>query len=186
MEVLLVQDFPKLGFIGDQVSVKNGYARNYLIPRGIVLEASSKNANELKHRMAMVAARKAKKKAEALELLARIEQESLEFTLKFAGEGKSFGSVAAHDIEASLLAKGFTIDRKQLVLAEPIRSAGDFEVSIKLHSEVVAKLAIKVKAAQVAEPKKDKVRKPRHVKTEELESVESEEVSEEIDESLEN
>ena len=116
----------------------------------------------MQHRLAMVNARKAKKKAEATELLGKIQQVSLEFKLKFAEEGKSFGSVSVKDIYNALLEKGFEVDRKQLVLSEPIKSVGDYEVAIKLHSEVTAKVAIKVIAEKVAEPKAKQTRKPRH------------------------
>ncbi|MGI6525090.1 MAG: 50S ribosomal protein L9 [Bdellovibrionota bacterium] len=153
MEVLLMQDFPRLGFIGERMNVKNGYARNFLIPRGIAIEASSRNAKELQHRIAMINARKAKRKAEAMEILDRIQQVTLEFKLKFAEEGKSFGSVGARDIELALEANGFKVDRKQLVLPESIRTVGDYEVGVKLHSEVEAKVKVKVIAEKIVEAK---------------------------------
>lgn len=179
MEVLLIQDFPQLGFVGEQMNVKNGYARNYLIPRGIAIEASSCNAKEMQHRLAMVNARRAKKKAEATELLGKLQQVSLEFKLKFAEEGKSFGSVSVKDIYNALIEKGFEVDRKQLVLSEPIKSVGDYEVAIKLHSEVTAKVPVKVIAEKVAEPKanKQQTRKPRHSKAKENIAENSEEVA---------
>ncbi len=165
MEVLLLQDFPQLGFIGDKMNVKNGYARNYLVPRGIAIEASSRNAKELQHRMAMVEAKKAKKKQEAVDLQAKLQEVELEFKLKLGEGGKSFGSISNRDIEGALTAKGFTLDRRQIVLAEPIRTPGDVQVTARLHSEVEAKITVHVIADKPLETKSNKdEKKPRRGK----------------------
>lgn len=152
MEVILKEDYPSLGYVGDKVSVRGGFARNFLIPRGIAVETSSRNARVLNHRLAGINAKKAKLKAQAEELKGKLEQIKLEFTLKLGARGKSFGSLTMKDLEAAINANGFTIDRKQLRLQEVIRGAGEYQVGIKLHSEVIAAVKFNV-IAQKSEPK---------------------------------
>jgi len=156
MRVILKEDYPSLGFIGDAVSVKGGYARNFLIPKGIALEVGSSKARQLAHILAGINAKKAKKKAESEALKERLEQLILEFVLKLGEQGKSFGAVTAHDIELELQKQDVLLDRKQIRLHEPIKSGGNFPVQVKLHSEVVATLAVKVNVEMpVATPKKE-------------------------------
>ncbi len=144
MEVILKENFPSLGYVGDQVKVRAGYARNFLIPRGIALEASSRNAKELAHRMQGVIASKIKLKAQAEEIAKRLAAVSLEYTLKAGESGKLYGSVHAKDIEASLAAQGFIVSKTQIRLAEAIRKGGDYKATIKLHSEVSVDVPVKV------------------------------------------
>ena len=151
MEVILQQDYPQLGFIGDRLSVKRGYARNFLLPRGIALEVSSRNAKELKHRLALISARKEKKKAEAQELADKLNAVVLEFKLKIGVSGKSYGSIQSKEIDAELKKLGFVLERRQIRLGEPIKTAGEFKVTIKLHSEVSAACAVNVKADKIVE-----------------------------------
>lgn len=152
MDIILTQDYPSLGYVGDRVAVRRGYARNFLIPRGIAVEVASHNARLLAHRLAGINAHKAKLKAEADELAGRLAQAKLEFTMKLGSQGKSFGAVTVRDIELALEAQGFKFERRQVRLSEPIKSAGEFEVQVKLHSEVVVSLPIKVTAEVVAAP----------------------------------
>lgn len=144
MEVILSQDYPALGYVGDRVKVKGGYARNFLIPRGIALEASSNNERLLKHKLGGVNAKKVRLRSQAQELAGKLEALNLEFTLRVGEAGKTYGSVTARDIEAALQKEGFVIDRRQIVVLEPIRKAGEHKVSVKLHSEVAAQVALKV------------------------------------------
>lgn len=153
MEIILLQDFPQLGFIGEQHNVKKGYARNYLIPRGIAIESSSRNANQLKHRMAMINARKAKKRQEAEALAERLQQVELQFKLKVGEGGKSFGSVGTRDIEAALQREGYQVNKKQLSLTEAMKSVGEFSVAVRLHSDVQARVKVHVIAEKVVEAK---------------------------------
>ena len=145
MEVILRVDYPLLGFMGDKVKVKDGFARNFLFPKGIAVESSSSGGRFLKHIMDGLNAKKAKKKLEAQDLAKRIEEIKLDFVLKLGEQGKSFGSVTAHDIELGMKAKGFEIERRQIRLHEAIKSGGTFPVQIKLHSEVTASLEVVVK-----------------------------------------
>ena len=149
MEVILQQDFPALGYVGDQVKVRRGFARNYLVPRGIAVEALSDNARLLKHRMQGILAKRAKLKSQAEELAAKINSVTLEFVLKAASKGKSFGSVQLKEVEAQLKAKGVEVDRSQIRLPESMRRAGDYQIGIKLHAEVTALVATKISFEQI-------------------------------------
>lgn len=146
MEVILQEDFPSLGYVGDKVSVRGGYARNFLIPRGIALESSADNQRMLKHRLGAVQAKKIKLRSEAEAAAKSLEAVTLEFTLKLGERGKSFGSITSKDIEKALADKGFALDKRQIRLVEPFRGAGVYTVDVKLHSEVIAKVPVKVTA----------------------------------------
>ena len=148
MEVILREDCLPLGYIGDNVRVKRGYARNYLLPRGLAVEASSKNNRALKHQLAAIMAKRLKKKAEAEQFGAVLSQITVEFTLKMGSQGKSFGSVTSRDIEASLKTLGYEVDRRQIRLVDTIKGVGTHRAEVKLHSEVLVPLQIKVIAAQ--------------------------------------
>jgi len=153
MEIILLQDFPQLGFIGEQHHVKKGYARNFLIPRGIAIESASRNARQLKHRMAAINAQKAKKKEEAQAVADRMQALDLQFKLKVGEGGKSFGSIGTRDIEAALVREGYEINKKQLSLGEPIRTVGEFHVAVRLHTDVQAKVKVTVIAEKIVEAK---------------------------------
>lgn len=146
MDVILQSDFPSLGYVGDRIAVKPGYARNFLIPRGIAVEASSANARLLKHRMDIINAKKMKLKGEAEGLAAKLNSVALDFTIKMGSGGRSFGAITAKDVDAALKSQGFELDRKQIKLLEPIKKAGEFKIGIKLHSEVMANVTAKVTA----------------------------------------
>jgi large subunit ribosomal protein L9 len=144
MEIILQQDFISLGYVGDRVNVKPGYARNHLIPRGIAVEVSSANASALRHRLAAINAKRLKLKAEAEVYSKRLAEHILEFTLKFGAGGKSFGSITARDVEQALAERQITLDRRQIRLPEPIKTAGEHKVDIKLHSEVTTQITVRV------------------------------------------
>jgi len=182
MEVILREDFLSLGYIGDTVRVKRGFARNFLIPRGIAVEASTSNDRVLKHKLSAIVAKRIKKKAEAEQFGKIIEQVTVEFTLKVGAKGKSFGSVTTRDIESSLKALGYEIDRRQIRLAETIKGPGVYKVEVKLHSEVAVGVQVKVIAAQppvsAAGTQEKGKKKSKSKKSEEGESVEGEEAVE--------
>lgn len=153
MEVILKEDYISLGYIGDTVRVRRGFARNFLIPRGIAVEASSGNERELKHKLSGIIAKRIKKKAEAEAFAKVLGQVTVEFTLKMGVKGKSFGSVTSRDIESSLKALGYEVDRRQIRISETIKGPGVYTVDVKLHSEVIVPVNVKVIAAQpVATP----------------------------------
>jgi large subunit ribosomal protein L9 len=153
MEVILKEDYISLGYIGDTVKVRRGFARNFLIPRGIAVEASSGNERQLKHKLSGIISKRIKKKAEAEAFAKVLGQVTVEFTLKVGSKGKSFGAVTTRDIESSLKALGYEVDRRQIRLGETIKGPGVYAVDVKLHSEVTVPVSVKVIAAQpVAAP----------------------------------
>jgi large subunit ribosomal protein L9 len=155
MEVILREDFISLGYVGDRVKVRRGFARNFLIPRGVAVEASSANERALQHKLGAIVAKRLKKKAEAEAFAKVLEQVTVELTLKVGGQGKSFGSITAKDIEEALKNLGYSVDRRQIRLAEVIKGVGQYKVDVRLHSEVVVSVQLKVLAAQVATPVSD-------------------------------
>ena len=152
MEVILREDFLPLGYVGDTVKVKRGYARNFLIPRGVAIESSAQNDRALKHKLGAIVAKRIKKKAEAEQFGNILQQIIVEFTLKVGASGKSFGAITAKDIESSLKALGYTVDRRQIRLVDAIKSVGMHKAEVKLHSEVTVSVQIKVLAAPQAAP----------------------------------
>jgi large subunit ribosomal protein L9 len=158
MEVILREDFISLGYIGDKVKVRRGFARNFLIPRGLAVEASSANERALQHKLGAIVAKRLKKRAEAEAFGQVLQQVTVELTLKVGGQGKSFGSITAKDIEEALKGLGYAVDRRQIRLAEVIKGVGQYKVDVRLHSEVVIPVQLKVLAAQVVAPVSDEDR----------------------------
>jgi large subunit ribosomal protein L9 len=149
MEVILREDFLPLGYVGDTVNVKRGFARNFLIPRGVAIESSSQNERALKHKLSAIVAKRIKKKAEAEAFGNTLSQIIVEFTLKMGAGGKSFGAITARDVEGALKNLGYTVDRRQIRLVDVIKTPGQHKAEVKLHSEVTVPLQIKVIAAQI-------------------------------------
>jgi large subunit ribosomal protein L9 len=144
MQILLLSDYHSLGFTGDLVEVKRGYARNYLIPKGIASEVNSRSGKESAHKFKLVAQKKAKLKVEALSQAEKLKQLTLEFKLAVGKGGKSFGSVSVKEIVDKLATKGITVDKKQFRSSEPIKTLGEHSLKLKIHSEVTADLKINV------------------------------------------
>lgn len=152
MEVILREDYLPLGYVGDTVNVRRGFARNFLIPRGVAIESSSQNEKALKHKLSAIVAKRIKKKAEAEAFGVTLSQIIVEFTLKVGAGGKSFGSITARDVEGALKNLGYAVDRRQIRLLEVIKTPGAHKAEVKLHSEVTVPLQIKVMAAQIVAP----------------------------------
>lgn len=147
MKVILKENIETLGRIGDIVKVAPGYARNYLLPKGLAVEATEKNAKALEHVKRQMAYKKDKALESAKTLAAKLGELSIVLLHKTGEEGKLFGSVTNMEIAAYLTDKGFDIDRKSIVLAEPIKHVGEFSVAVKIHPEVPATLKVTVSAA---------------------------------------
>jgi len=147
MQVILQDNIENLGKVGDIVKVKPGYARNFLIPRGLAAEASTRNVSQLEHQKRAAEAKKGKIKADAEKLAKSFEAAKLVLSRQVGEEDKLFGSVTTMDIEAGLRALGLPVDRKAINLPEPIKTLGLHEVSIKVHPEVVAKVRVNVTKA---------------------------------------
>jgi large subunit ribosomal protein L9 len=148
MKVILRQDVENLGKMGDIVEVRDGYARNYLIPRGLAYYASEGAIRRLEQEKRQYQRRLERERISAQELAAQLEQLVLSIPMRVGEEGRLFGSVTPQMIADELSLRGFTIDRRAIVLEEPIRSLGIFEVKIKLHPEVVATVKLWVTSAE--------------------------------------
>ena len=145
MQIILQEDVEKLGTRGEVVEVKEGYARNFLLPRKLALEASAGNMKRLEKMRATFAKKEASEKDDATTLAGLLTGVSLELSRKAGDNDQMFGSVTAADISDALAAKGFTIDKKKITLAESIKVIGEYEIPIKLHREVTATVKLAVK-----------------------------------------
>lgn len=142
MQVILLEDIPSLGKMGDMVKVSDGYGRNYLIPQKKAIFATEKNIKALQHEKALVQQRLNKMKKDAVKMAQEIGNLSCTFARNVGESGKLFGSVTSMDIEAFLKEKGFEVDRKKILLEEPIKNLGMFTVGIKLQPDVIAHLKV--------------------------------------------
>lgn len=144
MEVILREDIPQLGQRGDIVTVKDGYARNYLLPRKLAMPASAGNRKQVAEMKAAGARREANEKAAAESLAAQLAAVTLTISAKAGESDQLFGSVTAMDIAAALEAKGFNIDKRKVQLEEPIKTIGEYPVPVRLHREVTAAVKVNV------------------------------------------
>ena len=145
MEVVLLQDVKSLGKKGQVVKVNDGYARNYILPKKLGVEANSKNLNDLKLQKANDAKVAAQQLADAKELAAKLEEASVTVSIKAGEGGRTFGSVSTKEIGKAVSDQlKLEIDKKKLVLPEPLKTFGTHQVSIKLHKDVTGTLAVKV------------------------------------------
>lgn len=146
MRVILTNDVVGVGDIGEEVRVKPGYARNFLIPRGLAIESGSADAREIEHRMRQIEAKKKRLKAGAEEQAANLSQMSVVLELRVGTGGKVFGSVGTRDIAEKLKQQGFEIDRRRVLLGDPIKKIGTQKVRVKLHPEVTVEVPVTVNA----------------------------------------
>ncbi len=144
MEVVLKEDIFNLGKMGEVVRVKDGYARNYLLPRGLVLVANKKNLKGLEHEQRVIAAKKERTLSSAQSLSEKLSAVSIRIPAKVGEEGKLFGSVTNLHIEKALSEIGHTIERRKIHLAEPIKNIGEYEVPIRLANDVTANIKVSV------------------------------------------
>lgn len=146
MKVILREDIQGLGRSGDLVEVREGYGRNFLLPRKLAVTANEKNIRQLEHDKKVISTRQAKLKAAAGDVAALLARTEVKLSRKVGEQDKLFGSVTAIDIAEQLVAKGLKVDRRQIQLAEPIKTTGTFEVDVKLHHEVVGKVKVQIVA----------------------------------------
>lgn len=144
MEVILREDIPNLGKIGDLVRVRDGYARNYLLPRGLVLVANKKNLKSFEHQKKLVADQKQKILRRAQSVADQLTSVSLTIAMRTGEEGKIFGSVTNIQIEKALKAQGLDVDRRKIHLDEPIRHLGDFDVPVRLSADLTVTVKLSV------------------------------------------
>jgi len=148
MEVILREDVPNLGTVGDLVKVKPGYARNYLLPRGLAVVADRRNVGELEHQKRLVADKRERDRRQAETFAQKLTQLRLTLTARAGEEGKLFGSVTNIDIEKVLAEHGFTIERRRIRLEEPIKSIGEHLVPIHLGVGVDVHVTVVVEAQE--------------------------------------
>lgn len=140
MEVILQKDVEKVGRAGEIVKVRMGYARNFLLPRGLAVIATKRSVRQVEH-LRKTAETKAKRVVrDVQELAGKIEQTEIQLKVKVGDQGKLFGSITSKDIEEALQKEGIAVDRKSILLEEPAKSVGAYTVDIRLHTDVTAKL----------------------------------------------
>ena len=145
MKIILLQDEKKLGKKGDIIEASDGYARNYILPQKIGVEATAANINDLKLKKANDAKVAQEHLDEAKALAAELDSKSVTVKIKAGTGGRSFGSVTSKEIAAAAKEQlGIEIDKKKIVLADPLKNFGSYDVSIKLHPQVTGKLNVKV------------------------------------------
>ena len=144
MEIILQQDLNELGLEGEIVKVAKGYARNYLIPRGIALEASLQNIKALELKRKKIEINRLKAKESAEQVKQQLEAINITIEHKAGEEGKLYGSVTSMDIAAHLEKKGILVDRKKIVLEKPIKELGEFKTMVKIYPEVTGEVTVTV------------------------------------------
>ena len=190
MKLILTEDVPNLGSLGDTIDVKSGYGRNYLLPKGIALLATGRVSKELQHRIQHLNKLREGKIELAHEQAEKLKTVKLEVVRKSGPGGRLFGSVTNRDLKELLKEKEFDVERRSIQLNSPIRNIGLHEFTVRVHSEVSVNMQIKVtgdsdesavKTAAVDEPK-DKNADEKNVDSEELEELEKLEELEELEE----
>lgn len=188
MKLILTEDVPNLGSLGDTIDVKSGYGRNYLLPKGIALLATGRVSKELQHRIQHLNKLREGKIELANEQAEKLKTVKLEVVRKSGPGGKLFGSVTNRDLKELLKEKEFDVERRSILLNSPIRNIGLHEFTVRVHSEVSVNIQIKVtgdsdesavKTVAVDEPK-DKNADEKNVDSEELEKLEELEELEEF------
>jgi large subunit ribosomal protein L9 len=156
MKLLLKEDVDGLGFCGDEVEVKDGYGRNFLIPKGKALLATPNNLKAFNHQKRVVQGKVTKVIAAAQAVADEIGKVTCLVKKKVGDTGKMFGSVTAQEVADLLKGQGVEVDRRKIQIAEPIKKAGEYKIPVKLHSEVTAEIKLVVEgeqeAAEVAAP----------------------------------
>jgi large subunit ribosomal protein L9 len=169
MKLLLKEDVDGLGFCGEEVEVKDGYGRNFLIPKGKALLATPNNLKAFNHQKRIVQAKVKKVTGIAQEVADKISAVTIQIKKKMGDGGKMFGAVTAQEISDLLKAKGIDIDRRKIQIQEPIKKAGEYSIPAKLHPEVTAEIKLTVEGEKVvekAEGKTETTEKSQEKKTE--------------------
>ena len=144
MKVILKEDVKSIGSMGQIVDVSDGFARNYLVPKGLAVEANVKNMRSLEHEKKVIQEKARKVKNSVQDLANRLANMNVVIKTKAGEEGKLFGSVTTMDIAEQLKNQGIEIDKKKISLDEPIKRLGTYAVNLKLHSEITAQVNIQV------------------------------------------
>ena len=151
MKVILKEDVENLGEIGSIVDVKNGYGRNYLLPRDLAVEANPKNIKYFEHQKKIILTKAKKIISSAEDLASQVSKLSISIEAKAGEEDKLFGSVTAKDIAEAIAAQGIEVDKRKIVLEEPIKRLGTHAVTVKILQNVTATVNVEVKPAAAEE-----------------------------------
>ncbi len=143
-QILLREDIDNLGARGEIVRVKAGYARNYLLPRKLAVQANSGNVKQIEQERAALLKKEAKERGTAEEQATQMRQLRLTFARKVGEHGILYGSVTSMDIHEALKEKGYEIDRRRITLRDAIKETGDFTVPVRLHREVIVEIPVTV------------------------------------------
>src|SRR6185295_17690284 len=138
MQVILREEVENLGSIGDVVKVKPGFARNFLLPRGLAVEASTRNLREVEYQKRVIADKRLREQKTAGAVAEKLASVTLTFALRAGEDGKLFGSVTNQDVHRALEERGFTIERRRIQLAEPIKTLGEHQVAVHVGPDVKA------------------------------------------------
>ena len=144
MKVILREDVKNIGNMGQIIDVTNGFGRNYLVPRGLAVEANIRNIKSLEHEKKVIQEKARKIKNQAQDLASKVSSAAVVIKAKAGEEGKLFGSVTTMDIAEQLKKEGFDIDKKKISLEEPIKRIGSYSVKIKIHPEIAAEVNVQV------------------------------------------
>jgi large subunit ribosomal protein L9 len=150
MQIILQEDIEKLGHRGDVVTVKPGYARNFLLPRKLAVEASAGNLKAIEKIRASLAKKTATEMEAAQKHAASLNGVELSFTRKTGENDQLFGSVTTGDIAEALQAKGFEVDKRQITTSEPIKALGNFHATVKVFRDITADIKIQVQKEEAA------------------------------------
>ncbi|MEK6690830.1 MAG: 50S ribosomal protein L9 [Nitrospirota bacterium] len=142
MQVILRKNIEKLGAAGDMIEVSNGYGRNYLLPRGLAIEATPRNIKTIEHEKILISERKKSEIRDAEEIKKKISEISVTIAMQAGEEDKLFGAVTTMDIEEALSKEGISIDKRNIFLEEPIKRLGIYNVNVKVHPEVMTELKV--------------------------------------------
>lgn len=146
MKIILKETIEPLGIIGSEIKVKDGYARNYLIPHGKAVIATQQNRNILAQQKAKLDLQIAKERATAEEMAKRLEGVVCRLTAKVADEGRLYGSITVREIEDALAAQGIEVEKRMILLKEPIKDIGAYTIPIRIYKDVEPKITIEVTA----------------------------------------
>lgn len=144
MEIILREDVQHVGKAGEVVKVKNGYARNYLLPKGLAYAATEANKRRITFEAQRIAGQRAAERADAEAEASRLASVHLQFAMKVGEEDKLYGSVTASDIQRKLEESGIHVDKRKVDLTEPLRTLGEFRVGIKIHPDVRPEILVTI------------------------------------------
>ncbi len=147
MKVILKEDVKDLGNMGTVIDVANGYGRNYLIPQNLAVEANPKNIKQLEHKKNIILSKAKKIRKSAEDAAEEVSKLSISIEAQSGEEDKLFGSVTAKDIAEEIAKQGIDVDKRKIILEEPIKRLGSYDVSIKIHHDVTATVKLEVTKA---------------------------------------